>query len=436
MGYFDDYNENMRNEKIPYDDIPISRGHAPRRTERNAAPKIKILTVMVAILFILNIVLCCTTFYFLKNSKSKTVNVYYNELKPTQESISNYAKAEAKWSSVCIAAGGSCNDYDSFFHNTRSKGSGVIYKIDKTKGVIYFLTCNHVIDGHDNIWVMLPSQLDPIKVKLVPAAAYYDIAVLSYETDDVDDVLDSCTAVKLYDTTYLSEGEDVFAVGNPLSGGFSITTGVVSRLNTMITIDTNRYESREIQTSADINPGNSGGGLFNYKGELVGIVNAKLETAKSGTTTITVAGTAYAIPGNLAFGIADSIIENNSRATYVDLGVTFKHDSVGVTQNYEPYGSDYKFVESYKVLVESVEDGSIAYRKLHVGDVVESIEFDVLKNGNIVHVVVKMYNKFVFEDYSYSIIKNSNIKFNIKTAGSEEPKTIVIEASSTKEIAW
>ena len=49
-----------------------------------------------------------------------------------------------------------------------------------------------------------------------------------------------------------------------------------------------------LQTNAAINPGNSGGGLFNDKGELVGIVVAK----SGGTTTdgTTIEGLALPFP--------------------------------------------------------------------------------------------------------------------------------------------
>ena len=232
-------------------------------------------------------------------------------------------------------------------------------------------------------------------------------------------------------------GDKVFAVGNPLSGGFSITEGVVSRLNTLITIDSNNYESREIQTSAAINPGNSGGGLFNSEGRFVGLVNAKLNTAKSGTSTITVAGTAYAIPGTLTLSIAESIIKNKSKTQRVDLGAVFGYgDDRGSTiySVKDEFGTTKMILASY-VVVSSVTRGSIAYQKLHAGDQIVTIEFDILEKGERVHKKIQMFSKYTFEDYSFAIVSGSDIIFNIIEDGvGEEEKQVVIEASAFRTI--
>lgn len=438
MSYIDDYNDNVNNKKIPYDDIPISRNYESKKSSRRqsvSTPVTKILIVLVAVLFVANIVLCSTAFYYLKHGKVKNVNYYYPNIEANQESISTYAMTTALMSTICVSAGGNATDYDSFFTHTLSKGSGVIYRVDGN--TIYFITCYHVVNGHDNIWVLLPSQRVPIKVSLVSYSSHYDIAVLSYRASNPDDVLDGCTPIKTYDSNYLTMGDKVFAVGNPLSGGFSITEGVVSRLNTLITIDSNNYESREIQTSAAINPGNSGGGLFNSEGRFVGLVNAKLNTAKSGTSTITVAGTAYAIPGTLTLSIAESIIKNKSKTQRVDLGAVFGYDDDRGSTIYsvkDEFGTTKMILASY-VVVSSVTRGSIAYQKLHAGDQIVSIEFDVLEKGERVHKKIQMFSKYTFEDYSFAIVSGSDIIFNIIEDGvGEEEKQVVIEASAFRTI--
>ena len=96
----------------------------------------KILIVLVAVLFVANIVLCSTAFYYLKHGKVKNVNYYYPQIEANQESISTYAMTTALMSTICVSAGGNATDYDSFFTHTLSKGSGVIYRVDGN--VIYF----------------------------------------------------------------------------------------------------------------------------------------------------------------------------------------------------------------------------------------------------------------------------------------------------------
>ena len=434
MSYIDDYNDNVNRKKIPYDDIPISRNVSSHSSSRRNGQKFsfsgyKILISLVAVLFVANIVLCCTAFYFLRHGKVKHVNVYNNEITATEESVSLHASNTAYRSSICVAAGGSCSNVETFLSNTLSRGSGVIYRVDKKTNTIYFITCYHVIDGYnkDAIYVLLPSQLVPITVELVSYSSHYDIAVLKYKATNADNVLDGCVPIQAYDSTYLSLGDKVFAIGNPLSSGFSITEGIISRLNTMINVESNAFESREIQITAAINSGNSGGGLFNAEGKFIGIVNAKLNSVDSGRTQV--AGIAYAIPGTLVLGIAESIIQNGGKATYVNLGATLGYDEdLGITFENVEYNGSLKPILKYYVVVESV-DGAIAYRNLHSGDMIESIEFKILVDGTETTKKVNMYNKFVFEDYSFSIVKGSEIKFYLSNN-----KIVTVTASAIKTI--
>lgn len=66
------------------------------------------------------------------------------------------------------------------------------------------------------------------------------------------------------------EGDEVFAIGNPLGLERSVSQGIISTRNR------NFNGITFIQTTAEINPGNSGGPLFNLRGEVVGVTNMKL----------------------------------------------------------------------------------------------------------------------------------------------------------------
>src|SRR5882724_8961205 len=67
------------------------------------------------------------------------------------------------------------------------------------------------------------------------------------------------------------EGDEVFAIGNPLGLERSVSQGIISTRNR------NFNGITFIQTTAEINPGNSGGPLFNLRGEVVGVTNMKLQ---------------------------------------------------------------------------------------------------------------------------------------------------------------
>jgi serine protease Do len=79
----------------------------------------------------------------------------------------------------------------------------------------------------------------------------------------------------------LQEGEEVFAIGNPLGLERSVSQGIIGTKNR------NFKGQVYIQTTAEINPGNSGGPLFNARGEVIGVTNMKLMFAE---------GLGFAIP--------------------------------------------------------------------------------------------------------------------------------------------
>lgn len=171
---------------------------------------------------------------------------------------------------------------------TGGAGSGVILTEDG-----YIITCAHVVSGASTITVKLTNG-ESYKATLRGSDAQSDIAVLKIDVTGLPGAV-------LGDSSALCVGETAVAVGNPLGSlGGTVTSGIISALERQITIDGQSYTL--IQTSAAINPGNSGGGLFNAKGQLVGIVNAK----SSGSN---IEGLGFAIPINTAMDIAEQLME-------------------------------------------------------------------------------------------------------------------------------
>ena len=440
MNYFDNYEQN---NKIPYDDIPINRSNSKRRRKMTKSLRTnKIMAIFMAVLVVLNVILCYNCVYFIKHSRSKVINQYTIEISSdgasSSSEIASIYKTEAYLTSICVAAGGTCKDETTFYNSTAQRGSGVIYKIEEEKNTAYFITCYHVVGGNeDKVWIMPATATSPIAVSVVAYSAHYDIAVLKLESDDLEGDLAGCKPIKTYDSTYVSMGENVIAIGNSLANGLSITEGDVSNVNVLVRISGNNFYTRTIQTSAEINPGNSGGGLFNAKGEFIGLVNAKKHSTSSGSETVTVVGTAYAIPSNLVIGIADSLIKTKNKPIQINLGAEFAYDSsINKVIEYVSYNDIYKPIENYVVYIKSIVAGSVADDNLdlndgvlNVNDVIKSIEFYVLENGQTVAKHVDMYNIYVFEDYSFSIIKGSVVTFHIENGDTE--KIVKIVASDT-----
>lgn len=176
---------------------------------------------------------------------------------------------------------------------TEGAGSGVI--IDPTG---YILTCNHVIADASKVTVTTKDEKE-YTASVVGTDPQNDLAVLEIDAQNL-------TAAVYGDSSKLSVGSPVVAIGNPLGElGGTATTGIISALNRELIIDDKSLTL--LQTDASINPGNSGGGLFDGGGNLIGVVVAK----SSGSD---VEGLGFAIPINTAAKIAKHLIEHGSAA--------------------------------------------------------------------------------------------------------------------------
>ena len=183
-------------------------------------------------------------------------------------------------------------------------GSGVIVTADG-----YILTNNHVVEGADELKITLADDRDFI-AKVIGSDPKTDVAVLKIEGKDLP-------TVTFADSDKLRVGDVVFAVGNPLGVGQTVTMGIVSakgRSKLGLLENVSGYEDF-IQTDAAINMGNSGGALIDARGRLIGINSAILSPSRGNI------GIGFAIPINLASFIMNSLVETGAVARGY-LGVT------------------------------------------------------------------------------------------------------------------
>ncbi|HYC72293.1 MAG TPA: Do family serine endopeptidase [Opitutaceae bacterium] len=176
-------------------------------------------------------------------------------------------------------------------------GSGVLVSADG-----YILTNNHVVEEADELEVQLGDERR-FPAKLVGNDPKTDIAVIKIEATELPHVT-------LADSDKLRVGDVVFALGNPLNIGQTVTMGIVSatgrkNVNLLTDRDPGAYEDF-IQTDAAINFGNSGGALVDARGRLVG-VNSGIATNNQGNI-----GIGFAVPVNLARSIMRSLIETGT----------------------------------------------------------------------------------------------------------------------------
>jgi serine protease Do len=164
----------------------------------------------------------------------------------------------------------------------QSLGSGFV--IDPAG---YIVTNNHVIEGADEITVIL-SDTTSMPATLVGTDEKMDLALLKVNSKQ------PLAVAKLGDSDKARVGDLVMAIGDPFGLGGTVTTGIVSARNR--DIKSGDYDDF-IQTDAPINKGNSGGPLFNMDGEVIGI-NTAIYSETGGSV-----GIGFSIPSNAAKNI-------------------------------------------------------------------------------------------------------------------------------------
>lgn len=188
----------------------------------------------------------------------------------------------------------------------QSTGSGVVIT---TQG--HVVTNYHVVEGASDVQVLWQGQY--LKAEVIGVDELTDLAVLRVMEDIV------LPAVKMGNAADVRVGDWAIVIGNPLGKQFAdtVTVGVVSALNRELE---NSSIVKMLQTDAAINSGNSGGGMFNTKGELIGIPSLKFSS--SGSRKIaSIEGIAMAIPMDVVQPIVNSLIQYG-KVTRPKLGIS------------------------------------------------------------------------------------------------------------------
>jgi serine protease DegQ len=174
-------------------------------------------------------------------------------------------------------------------HRATSLGSGVIVSSEG-----YVLTNNHVIEGADDIQLVLADGRR-LRATVRGNDPESDLAVLKADGKDLP-------AITLGKLDNVQVGDSVLALGNPFGFGNTVTHGIVSALGRNH-LGINRFEDF-IQTDAAVNPGNSGGALVDSAGNLIG-VNSAIFSQSGGSQ-----GIGFAIPVSLARNVLEQIIRD------------------------------------------------------------------------------------------------------------------------------
>ena len=180
-------------------------------------------------------------------------------------------------------------------------GTGIVLESDGT-----IITNWHIVEGADDISVILASG-EELGASLMREDRLLDIAVLAVDSRDL-------VPAEFGDSDALRVGEDVVAIGHAfgLSGGPSVSRGVISALDRTVADPNGNIFEGLIQTDAAINVGSSGGALVNSAGEVVGLNVGTIDVGQ---------GANFALEINTVLEGADRLVALGERQEPGYLGV-------------------------------------------------------------------------------------------------------------------
>ncbi len=250
--------------------------------------------------------------------------------------------------------------------NYIGSGSGVVISEDG-----YIVTNTHVL--HENgIHIINTVDGKSYEAKVVGRDVKTDIAVISVDGANLKPAVfgDSDDAVV---------GQQVIAIGNPVSLSFTVTDGIISAVHRQIRTDETTFEMECIQTNADISPGNSGGALVNMYGEVIGITSSKYVSSSY-------EGLGFAITSNEALPIIEELIDQGYIGGRFRIGIQLVDMADPSKKKVIEEEIGYELPEGFSgIYIDSIaEDSDIKNTELKPGDFITEVA----------GVKVKTYNEF------------------------------------------
>ncbi|MCX6902596.1 MAG: tetratricopeptide repeat-containing serine protease family protein [Verrucomicrobia bacterium] len=161
----------------------------------------------------------------------------------------------------------------------------------------YLISSYHVVKGA--LRVELLTSVGKINAKVVQTDAANDLALLEVQTQNPFEALDFVKALPISPSRPVKLGSTVATVGFPDPGlqGFSPKLGK----GEIAALAGAEDDARYFQISVPVQPGNSGGALVDSRGNVVGIVSAKLNAAAA-------LASSGALPENVNYAVKSSFL--------------------------------------------------------------------------------------------------------------------------------
>ena len=245
-------------------------------------------------------------------------------------------------------------------------GSGVILTEDG-----YIATCAHVVNGAKSVKVTLNDDTS-YDATIVGTDTKNDIAIIKIEATGL-------TPAIVGDSTTLTVGSEVIAIGNPLGElRGTATAGIISATNR--TIEVEGQTMTLVQTDAAISPGNSGGGLFDATGKLIGIVNAKVSDSRA-------EGLGFAIPVNSVLDEISDLLNYGYVKGRPYLGVSTQDVTLRSRSGMWYYSDGTRCVLVEKV----VKDSAAEQAGIQSGDLILKLEDKTISSGEALSAAIGAY---------------------------------------------
>ena len=347
-----EFNREYQNSDETYEDEEKDKRNKNKKSKKSRGIKIAIVIILCSILS--GIFGSSATYLLVKNeilgSNLNNINNGPTDFSDDIESLTTTEAFERVAPAVVVVSSKSIKEYGGIIPNQEVEGIGSGFIINEEG---YILTNYHVIEGANEVTVTLSDKRE-VQAKVVNYDTDQDIAMLK-----IIEAIEVPAVVELGDSNALRAGEELIAIGTPLSKEFSqtVTKGIVSAVNR--TVETSEgVKLNLIQTDAPINPGNSGGPLVNNKGQVVGINTLKL----SGE----VEGMGFAIPISEVEGKIESLSK-----PIIQLGITVREIDEKVAKQYD--------LEEGLYIVDVTEFSSAEKAGLRSGDLITKFDGQRIK---------------------------------------------------------
>ncbi len=319
----------------------------------------------------------------------------------TVESVIEAVAEKVNPSVVGIQTTASTTSFFGGSSESSGEGSGIIYSADG-----YIITNYHVIESavtstSSKIDVYLSDNTEKsYSATVVGYNISHDLAVIKISASNL-------TPIELADADKLKVGQYVAAVGSPGGLDFmgSVTYGIISGLDRVISDSATGSSVELIQTDAAINPGNSGGALVNTKGELVGVNSSKIAATEY-------EGMGFAIPVDTVTEICDKIISReNEPNPYIGITISERYTAEILERLGYPVGAVVRSV---------ITDGPAYDAGIRSGDIIT--EFDGKK--------ITEYTEL--SDYIADTVPGESVTVKIYRSGKYYSTTVKVASNNSQ----